>query len=99
MEVVKTAEGVSARAEGKVEQDESFSGNARESEESGVYSQGDSTGNNDSRDSGNWECFKDEVFDISIFSLPDYIQSSNLKGTRPCIDYSSILESIHGGQG
>ena len=87
------------QVEDKIEQDESYAGKAGDSEESGIYSHDNNSGSSYSRDSDNWVCFKDEVFDISVFSLPEYIQSSNLKGNRPSVDYSSILESIQGGQG
>ena len=99
MVIVATINCELPQAESKLEQDESFVGKTEDSEESGVYSQDNNSSISYSRGSDNWVCFKDEVFDISVFSLPEYIQSSNLKGNRPSVDYSSILESIQGGQG
>lgn len=80
--------------EGKVERDNSFK--ARESEESGIYSsEAGSSLNSD------WEFYENEVLDASVFSLPDYIQSSNLKAERPEAEFSTISgdASVPNGQG
>ena len=98
MEMALICSDVVLEDQGKVEQDNSF--RVRESEESGIYSSeaGNSTGN--STDS-EWEFFENEVLDASVFSLPDYIQSSNVKAERPEAEFSSISEvaSVPNGQG
>ena len=99
MEIVAEIDCELHQVAGKVEQDESFANKSRDTEESGVFSQDNSSNKSHSRGSNNWECYKDEVFDSSIFSLPEYVQSSNLNGVRPSAEFSSILESINGGQG
>ena len=94
MESVVALEEAVTAVQGKVEQDNSF--RVRESEESGIYSSEASSSLNT-----DWEFYENEVLDASVFSLPDYIQSSNLKSERPDPEFSSISDAatVPNGQG
>ena len=80
----------------KVEQDDSFKMNSNE--ESGVFSNGS---NSIASNTSSWIFYENEVMDASVFSLPEFVQSSNIKLDRPEAEFSSISQehSLQAPQG
>ena len=89
MNIVATANQETQQVIEKVEQDNSFKVNANE--ESGVFS---NESNSMTSDSSSWIFYENEVMDASVFSLPDFIQSSNIKTNRPEAEFSSISQEL-----
>lgn len=87
MDIVATVNQETQQVIEKVEQDDSFKVN----EESGVFSNGS---NSISTDTNSWIFYENEVMDASVFSLPEYVQSSNIKAERPEADFSSISQEF-----
>ena len=73
----------------KVEQDDSFKMNSNE--ESGVFSNGS---NSIASNTSSWIFYENEVMDASVFSLPEFVQSSNIKLDRPEAEFSSISQEF-----
>ena len=89
MDIVATVIQENQQVIEKVEQDNSFKVNSNE--ESGVFSNGsDSIVSN----SSSWIFYENEVMDASVFSLPEFIQSSNIKTDRPEAEFSSISQEL-----
>ena len=89
MDIVATVNQETRQVIGKVEQDDSFKVNPNE--ESGVFSNGS---NSIASDTNSWIFYENEVMDISVFSLPEYVQSSNIKIERPEVEFSSISQEF-----
>ena len=89
MDFVATVNQETRQVMEKVEQDDSFKVNTNE--ESGVFS---NESNSTSTDPSSWIFFENEVMDASVFSLPEYVQSSNIKTNRPEAEFSSISQEL-----
>ena len=89
MDTVATVNQETLQVMVKVEQDDSFKVNSNE--ESGVFS---NESNSIALDHSSWIFYENEVMDASVFSLPEFVQSSNIKTTRPEAEFSSISQEL-----
>ena len=89
MDIVATVNQEIQQVIEKVEQDNSFKVNPNE--ESGVFS---NDSNSIAIDPSSWIFYENEVMDASVFSLPEFVQSSNIKIDRPEAEFSSISQEL-----